>query len=462
MVGPVRTPPGKKPVQPPRPPNAWILYRAEKAKEIGRKALADVSREISAMWKSELPHVRAEYERRADIKKAEHQALYPEYRFQPVKREEKERLREAKRQENEREKETQRRGRANPQSQPASTPGPQPLQSRLYAPTPSILDPCAPYYHAEFRYGPNGPTPPLSAAPSPTDSGTSGLPQSRVKESSASPSARTSPYPQTPISAYGFPAMPPSSYGMSLIKSQSPEPDTTPTTVASDPSQWKESHSTQLSSLITTGDNWSNGSGEQGDLQEFLTFNLPSNSMQWTGNVSSEYDDFQAILSATGDPSIFQLSNFDPQSLLDHPTGQLEVSLGNMEFPGFDDPIPDLSDLPFFASQPPSELSNDLTSFFTQIESPTSPSHDVSGIFNGDDYLNFDGHSPDTTLSPSQPTPAPSSAADTTRTPYVPPSGAAHSSTRRVSGTWAACPPSALASSSPINRTPPRTNSVHA
>ncbi|KAJ7124922.1 hypothetical protein C8R44DRAFT_618789, partial [Mycena epipterygia] len=89
MAGPVRTPPGKKAVQPPRPPNAWILYRAEKSKEIGRKAQSDVSKEISAMWKAEAPHVRAEYERRADLKKAEHHAMYPEYRFQPVKREEK-------------------------------------------------------------------------------------------------------------------------------------------------------------------------------------------------------------------------------------------------------------------------------------------------------------------------------------------------------------------------------------
>ncbi|KAJ7755711.1 hypothetical protein DFH07DRAFT_742999, partial [Mycena maculata] len=91
MPGPVRTPPHSttKPVQPPRPPNAWILYRADKSKEIGRKAQSDVSKEISAMWKAESPHIRAEYERRADLRKAEHQAMYPEYRFQPVKREEK-------------------------------------------------------------------------------------------------------------------------------------------------------------------------------------------------------------------------------------------------------------------------------------------------------------------------------------------------------------------------------------
>jgi hypothetical protein len=37
-----------------------------------------------------------EYERLADAKKAEHQLQYPNYRFQPMKKEEKERIREEK------------------------------------------------------------------------------------------------------------------------------------------------------------------------------------------------------------------------------------------------------------------------------------------------------------------------------------------------------------------------------
>ncbi|KAJ7497114.1 hypothetical protein FB451DRAFT_967132, partial [Mycena latifolia] len=326
MAGPVRTPPGKKTVQPPRPPNAWILYRAEKSKEIGRKAQSDVSKEISAMWKAEAPHVRAEYERRADLKKAEHQAMYPEYRFQPVKREEKERLREVKKQEKERRKEAQRRGRANPQPPPASHP------ARHYAPN-AILDPLAPYYQAEQRYGPSGPTPPLSAANSPSESGTSDIPQSRVEESSVSPSANASPYPQTPSSVYGSPSMPPSSYGMSFTDSQSPEPDTSQNVDASEPSHWKDPHPLPL---ISTSGEWFSGL-EEPHAQEFLSFDLPNpQTTSWTGHDSSDYNDIQAILSATGDPSVFQLSNFDPQSLLDHPTGQLEVSLGQMSFPGFE------------------------------------------------------------------------------------------------------------------------------
>ncbi|KAJ6593691.1 hypothetical protein B0H19DRAFT_1056187 [Mycena capillaripes] len=466
MAGPVRTPPTPK-VQPPRPPNAWILYRAEKSKEIGRKAQSDVSKEISAMWRTELPHIRAEYERRADIKKAEHAAMYPEYRFQPVKREEKERLREVKKQEKERRKEAQRRGRANP---PPAAPAPQP--SRYYAPNPSlILDPLAPYYQAEQRYGPNGPTPPLSAAPSP-DSGASDLAQSRVEESSASPSVHASPYPQTPSSVYGSPAMPPSSYGASLTNSQSPEPDPSQVIDTSESTQWKESHSPQRLSLISTSGNWLSGFGgqEQSRAQasfrrsrhEFLSFDLPqTNSMQsWPGQDSSEFNDIQAILSATGDPSIFELSNFDPQSLLDHPTGQLEVSLGQMNFPGFEDSIPNMSDFPYYqpytADIGPTELPGDFTTYFPPMDPPTSASHDFGGSYNADDFLNFDGNGSDT--SSSQSAPAAEEPSDAAR-PYVPPSGASLSSTRRVGGTWGRRP----ASESPIDQSPPRSAwGVHA
>ncbi|KAJ7874693.1 hypothetical protein B0H14DRAFT_3859668 [Mycena olivaceomarginata] len=445
MPGPVRTPP--KGVQPPRPPNAWILYRAEKSKVIGRKAQADVSKEISAMWKAELPHVRAEYERRADIKKAEHAAMYPDYRFQPVKREEKERLRDVKKQEKERRKEAQRRGRANPPSAPVVAPQP----SRHYASNPALMvDPLAPYYQAEQRYGLHGPTPPLSAAPSPTASAVSDPAQSRVEESSASPSAHASPYPQTPSSVYESPALPPPP-NRNASQSWKPEPQ-----------------DSQRPSPINTSGNWTGGFGSQGESlpqQEFLSFDLPNPQMNsWTGH-ESEFNDISAILSATGDPSIFQLSNFDPQSLLDHPTGELEVSLGQMDFAGFDDSIHNLNlgDYPYYGSQPymtPSaEFSSDLASLFPPVN--TSTSNDFSGNYNAEDFLNFDGHASD--ASSSQPVPVVeqrSPETTPTRTPYVPPSGAAFSSTRRVGAKWVP-PPSA---ESPVDQSPPRTmwGGVHA
>ncbi|EPQ57488.1 high mobility group box, partial [Gloeophyllum trabeum ATCC 11539] len=86
MAGPSRT----QTVQPPRPPNAWILYRSDKLKTLPpvppgmpRRAQADVSREISLMWKNEREEVRAQYERLAEVRKAQHQNAYPGYRYHP-------------------------------------------------------------------------------------------------------------------------------------------------------------------------------------------------------------------------------------------------------------------------------------------------------------------------------------------------------------------------------------------
>jgi hypothetical protein len=166
MAGPVRSSTSdNRLIQPPRPPNAWILYRSDKLRElpptapgVPRRAQAEVSKLISNMWKGESDDVRTQYERRADAKKAEHQAMYPGYRFQPMKKEEKDRLREEKRLEKERERAQSKRGRARttPYSPGfVAPPMPYPLQ----------------YYPQEMHYGPAGPSPPISAASSPRDTG---------------------------------------------------------------------------------------------------------------------------------------------------------------------------------------------------------------------------------------------------------------------------------------------------
>ncbi|KAK7057403.1 HMG box domain-containing protein [Favolaschia claudopus] len=451
MAGPTRTSPKSSTVQPPRPPNAWILYRAEKSKTITRKAQADVSKEIAAMWKAELPHVRAEYERRADIKKAEHAAMYPDYRFQPIKREDKERIRDEKKQEKERKKAVRRRGRASPPPVPVPLPAPQP--SRHYAPYATNLipmfDPLAPYYKAEQRYGPSGPTPPLSAAPSPSASVASDLAYSRVEESSTSPSTLASPYPQTPSSVYESPAMPTSSFPTSFASSQSPEPDATKSV------QWTEPPSAQRSSPPATSSNWQTGPGGQGPppAQEFLSFELPNNPPLPSWGGQDAYD-IQAILSATGDPSVFELSDFDPQSLLDHPTGQLEVSLGHFDFPGFDDPIPHMADFGHYVPQSyaASTNSTEFGGGMSTLFSPMDPAATTPGDFHTsyDDFLNFDTNISDASASQSVPaTEQRSSETTPTRPAYVPPSGAAHTSTRRVGGKWR--PPAA---ESPTGQSP--------
>jgi len=116
--------------QPPRPPNAWILYRSDKLQELPPPPLghpkptqAEVSKIISAQWRSEVEDVRALYEQRAEMAKAEHARLYPNYRFAPMKRADKDRIREEKRQVREQERAGRRvRGRVAPYPPPSTAP----------------------------------------------------------------------------------------------------------------------------------------------------------------------------------------------------------------------------------------------------------------------------------------------------------------------------------------------------
>lgn len=107
-------PPAPK-AQPPRPPNAWILYRSDKLRELAvnqppgpRKPQAEISKIISQMWAAEGPETKGMYESRADEKKAEHALLYPGYKFAPMKREDKVQMRRAIRLEKEEVKQAER------------------------------------------------------------------------------------------------------------------------------------------------------------------------------------------------------------------------------------------------------------------------------------------------------------------------------------------------------------------
>jgi hypothetical protein len=100
---------GAKP--PPRPPNAWIIYRSDKLQSLPPPPLgqpkptqAEVSKIISAQWRAESENVRALYDQRAETAKAEHARMYPDYRFAPMKRADRDRIREEKRQAKEQER----------------------------------------------------------------------------------------------------------------------------------------------------------------------------------------------------------------------------------------------------------------------------------------------------------------------------------------------------------------------
>lgn len=201
-AGPIRnTSPGTptaiamaKPIAPPRPPNAWILYRSDKLRELPpappgeRRAQSDVSRLISTMWKQETDATRQYYERLADEKKQEHSIKYPGYRFQPMKKEEKAAMREQKKVEKVAERKArQQRGRQSQQQNPYPPPPQQQVQMvhstlglhllpappPLYltsAPNSSLYPPQRPgsvYYPMEL-YGSAGPSPPASLASTPT------------------------------------------------------------------------------------------------------------------------------------------------------------------------------------------------------------------------------------------------------------------------------------------------------
>jgi hypothetical protein len=130
MSGIVRNKAGAGAAQPPRPPNAWILYRSDKLQQLPpplpghpKPTQAEVSKIISAQWRNEREDVRALYEQRAEMAKAEHARLYPNYRFAPMKRADKDRIREERRQAKEQER-AGRRGRVRvaPYPPPSTAP----------------------------------------------------------------------------------------------------------------------------------------------------------------------------------------------------------------------------------------------------------------------------------------------------------------------------------------------------
>lgn len=192
MSGAARTTPSRlgrpatsRTKKPPRPPNAWILYRSDKIHQLPplepgqpRRSQAEVSRIISAMWANELDEVHQEYERRAEAAKAEHALKYPGYRFKPMTKEEK----RAQKQLEQDQRLAKRRGLHNSESRSdlmPQSPPPAPLP-QYYASvnTPINLSQfghgsITPFSYSvttpQARYEPAGPTPPVSAAGSPTN-----------------------------------------------------------------------------------------------------------------------------------------------------------------------------------------------------------------------------------------------------------------------------------------------------
>ncbi|CAG8568826.1 40733_t:CDS:1 [Gigaspora margarita] len=80
-------PKNKKSQKPPRPPNAFILYRRSKHQEIvdANKGITnnEVSKKVGEMWHNEPLEVKIKFHLLSDAAKLEHMQKYPEYKYQP-------------------------------------------------------------------------------------------------------------------------------------------------------------------------------------------------------------------------------------------------------------------------------------------------------------------------------------------------------------------------------------------
>jgi len=158
-------------------------------------------------------------------------------------------------------------------------------------------------------------------------------------------------------------------------------------------------------------------------------------------------ESFQAMLSSTGDPSVYQLHNFDSNALYTDPNAELEISIGSL-FPSQNN----LESI-FHNSliQPPAQTA--ANNYFFNLD------HFNEDAFNVDDFLNYDSSVlldnsvPETPSSEVLTAPTLETRSPSVPTPYVPPAGAAFSSNRRVGASWKG-PFHAIRS--PIDRSPPR------
>ncbi|KAJ4463577.1 mating-type protein MAT1-2, partial [Lentinula edodes] len=73
----------------PRPPNSWILFRADMLRDPDFRAQYPnahqhvISKALSVLWRNASKEVKEEYERRAEGAKLKHMILHPDYVYRP-------------------------------------------------------------------------------------------------------------------------------------------------------------------------------------------------------------------------------------------------------------------------------------------------------------------------------------------------------------------------------------------
>lgn len=406
----------------PRPPNSWILYRAHALKNMPpvqpgepRRNQGDVSQLVARMWREAPDTVRAEFERLAEEAKALHKIQFPNYRYQPRKKEDKERVKEMAKQQKESQRQAKRTRRVG--------------QTPALSPSPAISRP-APYYVPNMRYGPGGPTPPLSAASSPAGDDVA---SPRLRFLSAEPQVVASSTSSPLVSPVVLPTTKIEPPAIQLPFPLSPPTPSTDTTLDNQPSQWRFSagESQPSSELSSAGWDSSSIGVADGNQMSSLVFDIPEPAFNNASWLSGD-------LAFLSDPNqIFHLPDFDPSALSFNPTTELEISVGTQ--PLVQD-TPAYLDTNFF--QNPLDVQSTPVDFSSFVPFSTDFSYLDYNTFSDGQYSTTEaGSSAFSNLLPPLPpatddpvaadeSPAPSSS-------YIPPAGAAYSSTRRVGGSWA-------------------------
>ncbi|KAK0213026.1 hypothetical protein DFS33DRAFT_90425 [Desarmillaria ectypa] len=400
--------------KPPRPPNAWILFRSDMVRVMpkpanGASQQSVVSKAISKLWAEADPAIKHEYERRAEIRKQEHAEMYPDYRFQPVKKEDKERRKEEAKQAKERSRRSGRKDRGSNRYEPYPTAS---TSTVTTGPFPYAIPHFYPLTTQSYHHGPLGPTPPMSAAPSPSPENS---PLEVVSDDQDIAHLQTyetmnnvSSVPSSAMTSGIVPSM--------LLRSSNDAPRelSLPSSQASAP---QLPPSPPPAPLQSSGYSFSWSLHEQPIAPQSmsLSVSMPSDD-RW--NDPTFDDSLQALLTSTDDPSIFTLSHFG--EFPDHAT------LDAVALPMYD-PNAFNFDLGNIASQPNENSVPSNEGMLSSLDC----SHSTQ--CNLEDFINFDPYEPS---SPQNLPPSPPPVELPVKQPYQPPSGAALSASRRVAGSW--------------------------
>lgn len=193
---PPAPPPEDSVEKPPRPPNAWIIFRREMSRRWPpelRINQSKMSSQVKVLWVALTPDERAVWDRLAEEAKAEHKLKYPNYKYCPMKKEEKLRLQQVKKQAQLEKKLAKRAASKGASSSRAAATGPVPVaksarQSPYYIPALAQT-------HA---YHPGGPSPAMSYVSLPDEEDEAPLTPSTAN---VAPSVPSSPFPATALVA---------------------------------------------------------------------------------------------------------------------------------------------------------------------------------------------------------------------------------------------------------------------